>query len=1018
MQLPKPVRNILLFLAFLWIVQGPIVEIFVDWLWFESMGYLEVFQTKLTARLSLWVAGFAMAVAFVGLNIRHALKQQPLDYDRISVMMADLEIPPDRIRSLVRIFLGLWVVLPALFFGGVAQANWLEVLVWMNRVDFGVTEPIWGLDVGFYVFELPVWRLAHGMLVALFIVSLLPVALLYVGRDLFILRATPRLSKGARQHVLILLGSLFVLFGIGWWMDRFDLLTSQSGAVWGVSYTDLNARVPGYWVMMGASFLVAALFFASIRQRSWRPPAVGVGSYFVVRILITALWPSLVQDYIVKPNEFEREKQFIIDNIVMTRAAYGIGDIEVRDFPASGTLSWEDIENNKPTIDNVRIWDTRPLLTTYGELQEIRPYYEMVDVDVDRYVINGKSRQVMLSPRELDYTKIPGAAQSWVNEHIFYTHGYGLTMSPVNEVSGEAGRPSLFLQNIPPEVSSTPKTELTEEDKERLRVDQPGIYYGELSNNYVLVKTGEQELDYADDQSQEYTTYDGQGGVGIGSLARKLLFSLHFNDIDIMLSQYLQPESRILFRRQIVERVRTLAPFLELDSDPYMVVTDGKLVFMIDAYTTASAYPYSEPTQVEGRGAFNYMRNSVKVVVDAYEGSVDLYINDVNDPIIQVYSKIFPTAFKSMDLLSDDLKSHIRYPSDLFDVQANMYRAYHMTDPLVFYNMEDMWEIPRELYAGQEQPVESYYLIMKLPPDENSEGTEEEEFILLLPFNPAGKPNMTAWMAAHCDYGENYGKLVLYQFNRSDFYDGPRQIEAQIDQNVEISEWITLRNQSGSRVVRGNLLVIPIQESLIYVEPLYLQAEQGKIPELKKVIVYYSDPQSQEEYRVVMRPTLDDALRELFEPQERDRLTIEAPKDQTVPEVTIESGASPSTAVQNLNEPSDGLSYRRQVEQRALTAHRLLAELVAAEQSGDGETHRLKIDQLIDVIQSMKTASQGGGQPVDGNAEPVDAASGVDGLDASGTSAETSNEPEADNGEAAVEPTGASTGTSEEGEAQ
>ncbi len=957
MPISKTLRNVFLVLLALWIVHRPLVEILVDWLWFDALGYLDVFQTRLYARLGLWVVGFSLAAGFVALNIRYAFKQQPLDYERISVMMAELEIPPFRIRNIVRLLLGLWIVLPALFFGGVVQANWMEVLAWQNQVPFGVKDSVWGFDIGFYVFELPVWRLMHGLSIALVIVSILPVVLLYVGRDVFVLRAVPELKDGAKNHVLLLIGSLFVLFGVGWWLDRFDLLTSHSGVVWGVSYTDLNARVPGYWAMMAAAFVVAALFFASLRRQSWRAPAMGVVGYFVFRILISNVWPVLVQDYIVKPNEFERERDFIIQNIEHTRAAYGLGDIAVRDFPASGELTREDIAANPETINNLRIWDTRPLLTTYGQLQEIRPYYEMVGVDVDRYEINGEPRQVMLSARELDYANLPGTAKSWVNEHIFYTHGYGLTMSPVNEVSGK-GLPGLFLQSIPPEVSSTPKTQLDEASTALLTVDQPGIYYGELSNDYVLVKTSEKELDYADEGETVYTNYDGVGGVGIGDLARKLLFSMHFKDVDILLSQYLKSDTRILFRRQIVDRIRTLVPFLQLDGDPYVVISEGKMVFMADAYTTSDAYPYAEPIQIEGRSSFNYIRNSVKIVLDAYDGSVDLYMSDDSDPLIQVYSKIFPTLFRPLDEMPDDLKKHIRYPADFFDIQASMYRTYHMNDPLVFYNMEDMWEVPRELYAGQEQPVESYYLIMKLPPDPDSTEEEEAKFILLLPFNPVGKPNMTAWMAAECDYGEDYGDLVLYQFNRGDFYNGPRQIEAQIDQDVEISEQITLWNQSGSRVVRGNLLVIPIEESLIYVEPLYLQAEQSQMPELKQVIVFYGDPQHPEEAQVVMRRTLDEALDELF-----NRID----KAKGILELSIEQNSQPVLdsvpALTPLDEtaPLKISAIDGTWQGNAQEAHGLFIQATEAQRAGDwaayGEALKALEARLMDLDAASRLAA-------------------------------------------------------------
>jgi uncharacterized membrane protein (UPF0182 family) len=596
-------------------------------------------------------------------------------------------------------------------------------------------------------------------------------------------------------------------------------------------------------------------------------PVTALGGYFIAQMILSSAWPGVVQEYSVKPNELGMESPYLERNIASTRAAFALERIEVKPFDASTDLTMEDLEANPQTIENIRVWDDRPLLTTLRQMQEIRLYYDFADVDVDRYMINGESRQVMLSARELNYGNVPANAKSWFNEHMQYTHGYGLTMSPVNVVTPE-GLPDLFIQDIPPA------------SKVGIEVTQPEIYYGELTDRFVLVGTKAKEFDFPNGDENAYTTYSGDGGVPVGTTLRQALFSLYYQSFDILLSNYITPESKIMFRRQVKERVSTLAPFLHLDRDPYLVVVDGRMKWMMDAYTTTDRYPYSEPFLLP-RKSINYIRNSVKVVMDAYHGTVDFYVSDSSDPMIQVYSRIFPGAFKAMEALPETLVSHIRYPADFFDVQAAMYRAYHMTDPTVFYNKEDMWESPKDLFGDKEQLMQSYYLIMKLP------GESEEEFILLVPFVPTNKDNMISWLAARCD-PENYGRLVLYQFPKQRLIYGPSQIEARIDQTPEISEQITLWSQAGSRVIRGNLLVIPVEDSLMYVEAVYLQAESSQLPELKRVIVSY-------ENTIAMEPTLDQALQKVFARSGRASVTSQnasEEEDGTVPEVVARTWQS------------------------------------------------------------------------------------------------------------------------------
>lgn len=837
MQLPRWLTPLVGILALLVLAQGELVELAVDWLWFQALDHEQVFITSTVARIGLWLVGLLSAATIVGLNVRWAVRQRPLNYVRLSMMLSELGMTAAQLKRLVNLALAAAVILPSLLFASILSAQWMEVLAFVHRVDFGSADPIFGHDVGFYFFALPVLELARGWIVGLLTVTLLPVAGVYFAREAILSQGQPQLEAGPRAHLLSLLSLLFVGMALGYVLDRYDLLFASRGVVHGVGYADATVQIPALWVMVVTTLGVAGALVVSIFREGWRTPMTAGAVWLAASVVVNGMIPGAVQTYLVKPNELELEREYLTHNIRATREAFALDRIEVRPFEAASGLTMDDLQANPLTVNNVRLWDTRPLLTTYSQLQEIRLYYDFVDVDVDRYMVDGELRQVMLSAREFNYDNVPETARGWVNQHLQYTHGYGLTMSPVNVVTQE-GLPELWVKDIPPESTID------------LPIDQPGIYYGELTDPYVIVKTSAQEFDYPTGDENTYTDYAGDGGIDIGSVALQTLFSLYLGEFDVLLSQYIQPESRILLHRNIADRVYRIAPFLGYDRDPYLVVADGKLYWMLDAYTTSSRYPYSEPYNIRRGRAINYMRNSVKVVVDAYNGDVSFYVADESDPLVTVYENIFPGTFQDLEQMPESLRSHIRYPSDFFDIQADMYRAYHMTDETVFYNKEDMWEMPLELYGGQQQEMESYYLIMKLPE------AEEAEFILLVPFTPPNKDNMISWLAARSD-DESYGKLVLYQFPKQKLIYGPRQIEARIDQDPEISEQITLWSQAGSRVVRGNLLVIPIGDSLMYVEPLYLQAETGQLPELKRVIVSY-------ENRLAMRKTLGEALRAVF----------------------------------------------------------------------------------------------------------------------------------------------------------
>jgi uncharacterized membrane protein (UPF0182 family) len=639
----------------------------------------------------------------------------------------------------------------------------------------------------------------------------------------FIPPQTLRVSPSARTHLAALVAALFFLGTLGAWIALNEILYSKSGVVFGAGYTDVTTQVGMLKLLMGATVFCGITILAFAFRRDWRIPATGLAVFFGVLIVGTGIYPSLVQKFKVVPNEIALEKPYLERNIHYTNLAYGLGNIEYRQFPAEERLTREDLKRNELTVKNIRLWDHAPLLSTYSQLQEIRTYYKFIDVDNDRYTVNGEYRQVMLSPRELSYRSLP--SRTWVNEHIIYTHGYGVVLGPVNRISPE-GLPEFFIKDIPPVPSAD------------IKVTRPEIYYGETSNEYVFVHTKREEFDYPVGEKNVYTRYRGKGGVPL-SFWKKVVFAVRFGSIDILLSNDVTAESRIMYYRKIHDRVSRVAPFVRLDSDSYLVISrEGRLVWILDGYTVTDRFPYSEP--VPGLG--NYIRNSVKAVVDAYDGTVNLYTSDPKDPIIQTYAKIFPGVFQPLEQMPEDLRAHIRYPQALMSIQARMYGTYHMHDPQVFYNKEDLWTIPRKAGAGvgAEKEYPPYYTILKLPDG------KKEEFVVLLPFTPSRKDNMAAWMAGRCD-APHYGEVVVYVFPKQKLVFGPRQIEARIDQEAEISKQLSLWSQRGSQVIRGDLLAIPIEKSILYVEPLYLAAEKSQLPELKRVIVAFGNSLAMEQ---------------------------------------------------------------------------------------------------------------------------------------------------------------------------
>jgi uncharacterized membrane protein (UPF0182 family) len=707
------------------------------------------------------------------------------------------------------------------------------LIAFRNAGAFGVTEPLFGRDVGFYVFAYPLLAAAQQFLLFALVVTTLAVAAVYVlARGIQLVPQRLVVHPWAKGHLLALVGALLLVKVWGYVLDRYALLLSPGGASFGASYADVHATLPVLSLVMGLAGLASVLCLVQIARPGFRLAVAGVGLWLAGSLLGLGAYPALVQRLHVSPNEIVAERPFIERTIAATNRAYGLDRIEVRPFPAREDLTPALLQRNDTTIKNIRLWEHRPALDSYAQLQEIRPYYKFVDVDNDRYRLDGEYRQVMLSVRELSHAHLQN--REWINEHLVYTHGYGAVVGPVNRVTRE-GLPEFFVKDIPPAGIAA------------LRVAQPEVYYGEVANPYVLVRTERPELNYPVGDQNVYTRYAGKGGVAIGSWWRRLLFAARFAEIKMLLSRELGPESQILFHRAITERVQVIAPFLRLDRDPYPVITAaGRIVWLLDAYTTSAHFPYSQPTPALG----NYIRNPVKVTVDAYDGTVRFYLVQPDEPLARAYAGAFPELFQPIGAMPEDLRAHIRYPQDLFGIQARMYALFHMLDPQVFYNKEDLWTIPIRKSEGRDVEMEPYYTIMRLPAE------SREEFILLLPFTPVRRDNMIAWLAARSD-PPDYGKLVLFDFPKGKLVFGPRQVEARIDQDAFISQQISLWSQAGSHVIRGSLLAIPIEESLLYVQPLYLAAERGRLPELKRVITAFGN-------RIAMEETLETSLQQIF----------------------------------------------------------------------------------------------------------------------------------------------------------
>jgi uncharacterized membrane protein (UPF0182 family) len=763
-------------------------------------------------------------------------------------------------------------VVISVFTAWVISRQWMKIIPYFQPTAFDRTEPIFNQDLSFYIFKLPTLEVLEFGLVGICLYGFIAVLMTYLlsGGSLsegkFI-----GISREQERHLYGIGSILILVIGFSYWLNRYELLYSPRGVSYGASYTDIAVQLPVYtglsiFALAIAAFLILRTLKFPRQPASRKPVAVSLIICMLMAIALGIGLPIAVQSFIVQPNELAREAPYIQRTIASTREAFGLETINSQVFNPEGKLTQRSLQDNDLTIRNIRLWDKQPLLATNRQLQQIRLYYSFPDADIDRYTIGDQEpsskpsktsqQQVLIAARELDYTAVPQEAQTWVNQHLIYTHGYGFTLSPVNRV-GAGGLPEYLIKDIGI-TEGNPLTTSSEAVRNSIPIGRPRIYYGESTDTYVMTGTKVKELDYPSDNDNVYNIYDGRGGISLNSIWRRLLFAKYLNDWRMAVTPEFLPETKLLFRRNILQRIKAIAPFLRYDSDPYLVAANANLqagdpsnlYWIIDAYTTSDRYPYSDI----GKEGINYIRDSVKVVVDTYHGTANFYIADPHDPIIHTWSKIFPDLFKPLSAMPEALRQHLRYPVDLFSIQSERLMTYHMTDAQVFYNREDQWQIPNEVYGDQPRLVEPYYLITSLPE------VPFEEFILLLPFTPKERTNLVAWLAARSD-GENYGKLLLYTFPKQILVYGPEQIEARINQDPVISQQISLWNRQGSRVIQGNLLIIPIEQSLLYVEPLYLESTQNKLPTLVRVVVAY-------ENRIVMAQTLQQAIAAIFKPEQ------------------------------------------------------------------------------------------------------------------------------------------------------
>ncbi|MFZ5597313.1 MAG: UPF0182 family protein [Bacillota bacterium] len=890
-------------------------DLYTNWIWFVSLGYQSTFLTIIMSEIGLKVAVGTLFFVFILVNllftksrlIKAANQRRVVENDENVISLYNSPLSKYA-KSGPILALFVLISLAMAFFVGISVTDdWVVLQKFLHTTSFGQVDPVFGKDIGFYVFQLPFYQFIYRLVVwSLFLIAIWVALAYFVAESIGGGNRGLLKSDAARFHLSALAAVYFLARAFGYKLDQFGLLQSSGGIIYGPTYTDLHANLLAYKILFIVSIIIALIIIINIYLRRFRYVAYSIVALVLVSVLVGGIYPVIVQKIFVVPSELNMERPYIENSIKYTRMAYNLDKVERKSFiPSKTMLTAEDIRANTDTIENIRLWDYRPLQLTYAQIQEMRTYYELKNIDIDRYMINGKYRQVMISPRELNQQQLDDNAKTWLNQKLKYTHGYGVVASPVNEVTSE-GLPQLIIKDIPPKSSVD------------LKIENPAIYFGESTDSYVIVNTREEEFDYPRGDENAYTTYAGNNGVKVGSFFRRLAFAISLGDYKMLLSREIGPDSQVLYNRNINQRVPKIAPFLRYDKDPYIVAADGRLFWIWDAYTTTNMYPYAEPYDRNT----NYIRNSVKVVVDAYNGTVDFYLTDQNDPIIMTYSKIFPGMFKPIDEMPQSLRSHIRYPEDMFMIQAEKYLVYHMEDPEVFYNKEDKWNLPVEMLEGKQQNMEPYYTIVELP------GENKPEFIQILPFTPLKKINMISWLAGRSD-GDNYGKLLLYEFPKQELVYGPQQIEARIDQDSYISQQLTLWSQKGSSVNRGNLLVIPVKDSLLYVEPLFLQAEQSRMPELRRVIVAHGD-------KIVMEPTLNQALQKMFG------------KDAARVDTVQQEG--------NISE-NEAPQAQKTVKELVSEANRVYEEGQSKLKAGDWSGYGESVKQLKSILDELTTVS-------------------------------------------------------------
>ena len=941
---------------------------YVDWLWFGEVALRTVFWRRITTSAIIGpifaVIFFAILYGNIEIASRFAPKYRPIE--GVDVVEPVHETAG---RWLRRAGLALSLVI-AVIVGFSTSGAWLTFARALNAVPFGSTDPVFHHDLSFYVFVLPAWQYVYTFLFVTLIVTLIVtiVARVLLGGVRVDERPASesesresrmrgpeaaQMARSARQligvrvdgatiaHVSALLGALFIVAGAGYLFKAWNLLYSTAGTVFGAGYTDVHVRLPLVRFLMALALLLgAALIYNAVRGRRKFWPPLAIGAWIVALIVFLAIVPAVWQSLDVNPNQLAKETPYIARDIAATRSAYDLTAISETPYSLQGDLSAAELQANGVTISNVRLWDPEVLLPSDSQLQELRPYYSFTSVSVDRYLVNNLYTQTMLAPRELKVSGLPAQAQTWVNQHITYTHGYGVTVSAVNQVAS-GGSPDFLVQDVPLK-SSAPA----------LAITQPRIYYGLTGTNYVLVKTKDQEFDYPGPGGDVYTTYTGSGGIPVGSALNRLALAVRFGDIKFFTSSAITGDTRVILNDNIKARLAAAAPFLTFDSDPYMVIAGGKLYWIADAYTTTNRYPYSQPD-----GSINYIRNSVKVVIDAYNGTMNFYVFDPTDPLIRTYEKIFPGMFKPEADMPANLQQHVRYPEDFFTTQSQMFATYHVTDPGLLYNKGNQWEIPSNVSASQGSPLSPYYMIMRLP------GQTKEEFALILPYVPNGRSNMIAWLGAQSD-APNYGKAVSFEFPSSLNVYGPAQVEAAINQDPTISSQRTLWGQQGSSVIFGNLLTVPIGNSLLYVQPLYLQSSQTQLPQIQRIIVFYRSPNatpnlpSGQQQNVVMAPTLGEALTSIFGGTAPPG-TESGSGSTTTPSTTPSGTTTPTTTPSGTTTPTTTATPAT-ATQLAAQANAEYAAAQAALRAGDLATYAQDITALGKILAQLQAALAGG----------------------------------------------------------